>query len=104
MYNRLLYKIFARAIETAKYEQSLSSIQQKMLCYDICILVYPSYYPAYFKQIGYTHALGQEDKLFEYLEKLMKNGYDKNKLTLDKSIYENIKNTDRYHQLMTEYN
>ena len=67
MYKRLLYKIFAHAIETVRYDNSIKTIQQSMFCYDICILVYPDYALPYCRQIQYSNAIGEKDKSLDYL-------------------------------------
>ena len=102
MYNRLLNKIFALAIETARYDSTLETIQQKMLCYDICILVYPSYALPYYQQMHNSIALGDKNKSLDYLEKLLATGYEKKELKFDTIILENIQNSDRFKELIKE--
>lgn len=102
MYKRLLYKIFAHAIETARYDKTLTSIEQRMLCYDICILVYPNYALPYYRQIQYSNAIDQKDKALDYLEKLLATGIDKNEVNLDITVLESLQETDRFKELMKE--
>lgn len=102
MYKRLLYKIFAHAIETARYDNSLSTIQQRMLCYDICILVYPTYALPYYRQIQYSMAIGEKDKSLDYLEKLLASGIDKKEVNLHENVLEGLKDNERFKDLMKE--
>jgi len=102
MYKRLLYKIFAHAIETARYDNTLTTIQQRMLCYDICILVYPTYPLPYYRQIQYSIAIGEKDKSLDYLEKLLTTGIDKKELDLHENVLESLKDNDRFKELMKE--
>ena len=102
MYKRLLYKIFAHAIETARYDNTLTTIQQRMLCYDICILVYPTYALPYYRQIQYLIAIGEKDKSLDYLEKLLASGIDIKEVNLHDNVLESLKDNDRFKDLMKE--
>lgn len=102
MYKRLLYKIFAHAIETARYDNTLTTIQQRMLCYDICILVYPTYALPYYRQIQYSIAIGEKDESLDYLEKLLATGIELKELNLNENVLESLKDNDRFKELMKE--
>lgn len=102
MYNRLLYKIFAHAIETARYDDTLKTLEQNMFCYDICILVYPTYVLPYYKQMQYAIDLDDKRKSLDYLEKLIATGFDKNEITFDANVLTAIQNTDRFKELMNQ--
>lgn len=102
MYKRLLYKIFAHAIETARYDNTIKTIEQNMFCYDICILVYPAYVLPYYKQMQNAADLGDKNKSLDYLEKLLASGYDKNEIRLDTKILKAIGDTNRFKELMNQ--
>jgi len=100
MYKRLRYKIFAHAIETARYDSTIKTTEQSMFCYDICILVYPSYALPYYMQMQYALELGDQNKSLDYLEKLLATGYDKSEIILDINVLDSIQDTDRFKELM----
>ena len=100
MYKRLRYKIFAHAIETARYDSTIKTKQQSMFCYDICILVYPTYALSYYMQMKYALELGDQNKSLDYLEKLLASGYDKTEVILDINVLEFLQDTDRFKELM----
>lgn len=102
MYRRLGYKIFAKAFETARYDSSIQSIEQRMFCYDVCILVYPTYALSYHKQMEYAMQLGDKERTLNYLEKLMASGYDKNDINLDSTIIEFLQDSERFKLLMQQ--
>jgi len=100
MYKRLLYKIFAHAIETARFDNTLNTVQQRMFCYDLCILVYPTYVLPYYKQMLYSIETGQKEKSLDYLEKLLATGIDKKEVKLEATILESLRNSQRFIELM----
>ena len=100
MYKRLLYKIFAHAIETAGYESNKLSISQKMFCYDVCIEVYPSYGYPYIKQIEQCVILGKPEAALDYLERLLESGFDKKELLLNNESVKSLENNERFQKLI----
>ena len=100
MYKRMLYKIFANAIEKVRFDKTLKTVQQKMLCYDICILVYPAYTLPYYQQMQLLNSIGEKDKSLDYLEKLLATGIAKKEVSLDSNVLESIRDTDRFKELM----
>ena len=75
MLNRLLYKIYAMAIEKVSVGDRVEHIDQSVLCYDICLLVYPKYYFLYFKQMENYMNKNDDDMVMLYLEKMIGQGY-----------------------------
>lgn len=102
MYKRLLYKVFAHAIETVNHDPSIKNIEQKMFCYDICMLIYPAYALPYIKQIENAVALGKSDLAIDYLEKLLNTGFDNKELLLKNESIKTLENMDRFKKLMTK--
>ncbi|MGB5323682.1 hypothetical protein [Lutimonas sp.] len=102
MYKRLLYKLFAHGIETANYDTSIKNIEQKMFCYDICMLIYPAYALPYIKQIENAVALGKSDLAIDYLEKLLNTGFDEKERILKNESIKTLENMDRFKKLMTK--
>lgn len=102
MYKRLLYKLFAHGIETANYDTSIKNTEQKMFCYDICILIYPAYALPYIKQIENAVALGKSDLAIDYLEKLLNTGFDEKERILKNESIKTLENMDRFKKLMTK--
>ncbi len=102
MYRRLLYKVFAHAIETVNHDPSIKNIAQKMFCYDICILIYPSYALPYIKQIENAVAMEKSDLGLDYLEKLLNTGFDEQEGLLKNESIKALENMDRFKKLMTK--
>ncbi len=102
MYNRLLYKIFAHAIETANHDSSIKNINQKIFCYDICILINPKYALPYIKKIENAVQIGEPDLALDYLEKLLDTGYDNKELLQNNVSLKTLENNDRFKKLMSE--
>lgn len=102
MYNRVLYKIFAHAIETANYDSSIKNINQKMFCYDICILIYPAYALPYIKQIENAVELEKPDLAIDYLEKLLNTGFDEKERLLKNESIKTLQNMDGFKKLLTK--
>ncbi len=102
MYKRLLYKVFAHGIETANYDTSIKNIEQKMFCYDICILIYPAYALPYIKQIENAVDLEKPDLAIDYLEKLLNTGFDDKELLLKNESIKTLENMEHFKNLMTK--
>jgi len=102
MYKRLLYKVFAHAIETVNHDPSIKNIEQKMFCYDICMLIYPSYALPYIKQIENAVAMKKPDLGLDYLEKLLNTGFDEKERLLKNESIMTLENMDRFKKLMTK--
>ncbi len=75
MLNRLLYKIYAMAIEKVSVGDGVKHINQSILCYDICLQVYPNYYFLYFKQMENYMNKNDDDMVMLYLKKMIDEGY-----------------------------
>ncbi len=102
MYKRLLYKVFAHGIETANYDTSIKNVEQKMFCYDICILIYPAYALPYIKQIENAVDLEKPDLAIDYLEKLLNTGFDDKELLLKNESIKTLENMEQFKNLMTK--
>ena len=102
MHKRLLYKVFAHAIETVNHDPSIKNIEQKMFCYDICMLIYPSYALPYIKQIENAVALEKPDLGLDYLEKLLNTGFDEKERLLKNESIKTLETMDRFKKLMTK--
>ena len=102
MLSRLLYKVFAHAIETASIGDRIKNTNQSILCYEICIMIYPKYYLPYFKQIENYVDLHEEETALNYLEKLIETGYtDLNNIYKNKAI-NSLKENDKYTSLINK--
>lgn len=100
MYHRLLYRLYAMAIEAVNFETYISSFEQKKYCYDLCILIYPNYHVPYLKQIDLALGAGQTDLAIDYLEMLLSTGYETNKLNSAVPSLKNIEKNPRFRQLI----
>lgn len=100
MLNRLLYKIYALAIETVAVE-GVQNIDQAIFCYDICILIYPNYPPPYFKQIENYIQKNDISKSLDYLEELLNTGFDNIELIKKNPAFETLKVNKRFVGLIT---
>ncbi len=102
MLNRVQYKVFAHAIETASHGNNIRKTSQSIFCYDICILIYPKYPLPYFKQIENSMVLQNEKLALSYLEKLLNSGYsDINRINKIKGI-DKLKNNDTFIELINK--
>ncbi len=102
MFNRLLYKIFAHAIETAGIGNRIQNTKQSILCYEICILIYPKYPLPYFKQVENYIVLKDEKSALDYLEKLIVSGFtDRNRINSIKGI-DILKKNDRFNEIIKD--
>lgn len=99
MLHRLLYKIFAMAIEAPKNEE-YHSINQAIFCYDICILIYPKYPIPYFNQIENFIKIKDKAMALKYLEKLLNTGYDNYRSIKENKALDGLRNMDRYIELI----
>ncbi len=99
MLKRLLYSVFAIAIETVNVGPKVSTIEQKIFCYDICILVYPKYPLPYFKQIENFLGINEKSKALDYLERLIDNGYTNMNALKTNVIFQSLKNDERFIEL-----
>lgn len=102
MYKRLLYKIYAHAIETARYDSSIETIEQRIFCYDICILVYPAYSFPYHIQMQHALQLKNKEQALDYLEKMIVSGVERNTIKLDSSMITFLQDSDRFKTLMED--
>jgi hypothetical protein len=100
MLNRVLYIIFAKAIESVQFN-GVQNIDQAIFCYDICIIIYPEYPLPYFKQIENFINKNNESIALDYLEKLLNSGYNDINSIKENNAVKRLKNTDRYLQLIT---
>jgi len=100
MLNRLQYKIFATAIEKVNLGEVVKNSYQAIFCYDICILVYPSYYFPYFKQIENYIKQNNEDMAIHYLERMLNSGYDDLNAIREYKAFEGLKNNERFKALI----
>ncbi len=104
MYNRLLYKIFAHAIETAGIGNRIQDTNQSILCYEICILIYPKYPLPYLKQIENYLVSNDEKTALNYLEKLINHGFtNRNRIDSIKGI-DKLKKNDRFEEILNQLN
>ena len=101
MLNRLLYKIFAMAIEAPK-KGNYKNISEAIFCYDLCIFIYPKYSRPYFEQIKNFIQSNDKDMALKYLEKLINTGYDNYSSIEENKAFESLRNTDRYKELIIE--
>ena len=86
MHERLKYKIFAHALETARFRTLPDAYAQQEYCYDLCILVYPSYYYPYFRQMELALEQGDKQKALDHARRMIENGYtDKGRLLSSKA-------------------
>jgi len=99
MFSRLLYKIFAMAIEIPE-SGDYQNIDEAIFCYDICIFIYPKFPRPYFEQIENFIKKNNKTMALDYLEKLLNTGYD-NYLSIENNkAFESIRNSDRYKKLI----
>lgn len=102
MLNRLLYKIFAHAIETAGIGNKVQNTKQSIFCYEICILIYPKYPLPYFKQIENYLELNDEETALNYFEKLLKSGYtDINSINRN-AVFKSLRKNDKFIELLND--
>lgn len=102
MYKRLLYRLYAHAIETVNYTDQIKTLEQRMFCYDLCIFIYPGNPVPYLRQIGIAMALDKPDLALDYLEKLLESGYENRDYILDNLPLQALQNNDRFEKLMKQ--
>lgn len=100
MLKRLLYKIFALAIETVSLGNKIKHIDQSIFCYDICIIIYPKYPFPYFKQIENFINKNNESVALDYLEALLNNGYSDYEKIREYKGFKSLMNRERFMQLV----
>ncbi|MGB5364214.1 MAG: hypothetical protein WBN17_13015 [Aureibaculum sp.] len=100
MVNRQLYKMFALAIETVSIGNTVQHINQAILCYDICILIYPKYSLPYYKQIENYMNKNNEEEALKYLEKLLNTGYSDFSSLKENTAIKKLKNNKRFQELV----
>jgi len=100
MLYRLLYKVFALAIETVNVGKGVENSNQATFCYDLCILVYPKYHFPYFKQIENHINENDVSKALNYLEKLINSGYNDINAIKNNKMFESLKSNDRFIELI----
>ncbi len=93
MSKRLLANVGGYAYDLANTVES----EYATLYYDICILIYPNYPQAYFKQMAYYSK--NNDKILSYLEKLLNNGYRDLKTILNQPVLEHLHGNEKFIQL-----
>ena len=76
MLKRVLYSIYAMAIETISNPAEKFTMNQKILCYDICVYSQPRYPYSYLMQIANYLTMDKVAKARVYLEQLLNLGYD----------------------------
>lgn len=96
MIHRLLYKVYAMAIESANYGNASAITDKTIYCYDICILIYPEYPFLYFKQIENFIRKNDPDNAVNYVEKLLNSGYKNKKAILQNKAFESLKINNRF--------
>ena len=102
MLSRLQYKIFATAIEEVNLREVVKYSNQAIFCYDICILIYPSYYFPYFKQIENYIKQNNEEMAIHYLERLLNSGYDDLNAIREYKDFDGLKNNERFKELVNK--
>ena len=100
MLNRLQYKIFALAIETVNVGKNIEHIDQRIFCHEICILIYPNYPPPYFKQIENYINKNNSRVALNYLEKLLKTGYNDIEAINNNKTLKSLHSNKRFIELM----
>ena len=96
MTHRLLYKVYAMAIESANYGNAGAIANKTIFCYDICILIYQEYPFLYFKQIENFIHKNDPDNALNYVEKLLNSGYKNKKAILQHKAFESLKIHTRF--------
>jgi hypothetical protein len=76
MRERLKYKVFAHALETARFRTLPDAYAQKEFCYQLCTLIYPRYYYPYFMQMELALEQGDKKKALDRLKSMLENGYN----------------------------
>ena len=102
MYSRLLYRLYAHAVETVNYTDQIKTLEQRMFCYDLCILIYPGRPVPYLRQIGIAMALNKSDLALDYLEKLLNSGFDNREFIIEHIPLQALQNNDRFNKLMKQ--
>lgn len=102
MYKRLLYRLYAHAIETVNYTDQIKTLEQRMFCYDLCIFIYPGNPVPYLRQIGIAMALDKSDLALDYLEKLLDSGYENRDYIMDNLPLQALRNNERFEKLMRQ--
>jgi len=102
MLDRLQYKIFATAIEEVNVGEVVKYSNQAIFCYDICILIYPSYNFFYFKQIENYIKQNNEEMAIHYLERLLNSGYDDLNAIMEYKAFDGLKNNERFKELINK--
>jgi predicted esterase len=100
MIERVLSTTSAMAYEAANNKPESLSPQQKMFCYDLCILAFPDQPYAYFRQIELQILEGNMDMALNYLEKLIQSGYGHLELLKNHSIVQPLKTHSRFNELL----
>ena len=100
MLNRLQYKIFALAIETVNVGKNIEHIDQSIFCHDICILIYPNYPRPYFRQIENYINKNNSMVALNYLEKLLKTGYNDIEAINNNKALKSLHSNKRFIELM----
>jgi len=99
MLNRLEYKMFAMAIEEVNLGEVDKYSNQAIFCYDICILIYPSYYFPYFKQIENYIKQNNDEMAIHYVERLIDSGYDDLNAIREYKEFDGLKYNERFKEL-----
>ena len=102
MFGRILATLSAIAFETADHGSGKLSVQQKIFCYDICILANPENLYSYLRQMENYLALGKRDRAFEYLEKLVRSGFQDRAYLKENSTVSKLKDHPGFNALMEE--
>ncbi len=102
MFGRILATLSAIAFETADHGSGKLSVQQKIFCYDICILANPENLYSYLRQMENYLALGKPDRAFEYLEKLVRSGFQDRAYLKENSTVSKLKDHPGFNALMEE--
>lgn len=99
MLDRLLYSVFALAMENVTIE-GVDNLDQAIFCYDICIEIYPEHYILYFKQIDNCLKLNNEEQAINYLQKMLSAGYEDIEAIKANSLFDRLKSNNRYQELI----
>ncbi|BAO74288.1 hypothetical protein [Winogradskyella sp. PG-2] len=87
----LLFKVYALAIESAKYGSASNDKDKSIFCYDICMLLYPDYSFLYFEQIENYIDKNDINSALNYVEKLLNSGYKNKSKILNYKAFEILK-------------
>jgi hypothetical protein len=100
MLERVLSTVSAIAFEAVTGISESVPIDQKIFCYDLCILAYPSEPYPYFRQIENHLALGNKDKAILYLEKLIQSGFGNSEYLKEHKVVQPLKTHRRFNELL----